>query len=88
MARNHPPDCIKKSMFFQTHTEPEEDSKDSHSKCNKREVVLLSKVATHLCDNRFRKDKITVLCSYRGQVKTSFFNMIGSVLYMQGIPLF
>ena len=55
-------------MFFQTHSVEEEDTRDSHSKFNQREVVHVRKVAKHLYDRGYDKNRITVLCSYRGQV--------------------
>ena len=66
---NDPPSCVSSSMYFWTHTEWESDSKASHSKRNSREAREITEVAKTFCEKGgVSPSKITVLCSYRGQV--------------------
>ncbi|XP_078352980.1 uncharacterized protein LOC144637775 isoform X2 [Oculina patagonica] len=63
------PQCVEKSMYFWTHTIGESDSKNSHSKLNEAEARKITEVAERLCgEGQVLPSKITVLCSYRGQV--------------------
>ena len=62
------PQCVEKSMYFWTHTECESESKNSHSKLNKKEAEKITEVAEKFCrEGEVLPSKITVLCSYRGQ---------------------
>ena len=68
VRENDPPQCVKKSMYFWTHTELESDSKNSHSKFNEEEAKEITKVAEAFCgEGQVSPSGITVLCSYRGQ---------------------
>ena len=56
-------------MYFWTHTDWEEESKNSHSKRNITEARKITEVAKTFCEKGgVPPSKITVLCSYRGQV--------------------
>ncbi|XP_015763067.1 PREDICTED: NFX1-type zinc finger-containing protein 1-like [Acropora digitifera] len=62
------PPCVTRGMYFWTHTKLEED-KFSHSKRNSCEAEKITEVAKTFCqEGRVPPSKITVLCSYRGQV--------------------
>lgn len=66
-----PPDYVKELpvMYFIDHTHYESEAPGTYSKRNKYEAKEISKVVQHLCDQqRVPPKKITVLCSYRGQV--------------------
>ncbi|XP_068728425.1 NFX1-type zinc finger-containing protein 1-like [Montipora capricornis] len=65
---NITPQCVTESMYFWTHTAHEKDSPSSHSKLNYCEAGKISEVAKSLCLKGVPPAKITVLCSYRGQV--------------------
>nr|XP_058942771.1 NFX1-type zinc finger-containing protein 1-like [Pocillopora verrucosa] len=64
-----PPPCVSSSMYFWTHTSHEDESKNSHSKTNVTEAKKITEVAKTFCEKGgVPPSKITVLCSYRGQV--------------------
>ena len=66
---NDPPSCVTSTMYFWTHTKWESDSTASHSKRNSREAREITEVAKTFCEKGgVSPSKITVLCSYRGQV--------------------
>ena len=59
-------------MYFWTHTERESESETSHSKRNSHEAKEITRVAKTFCqDDGVPPSKITVLCSYRGQVSVT-----------------
>ncbi|XP_015754366.1 PREDICTED: uncharacterized protein LOC107334006 [Acropora digitifera] len=56
-------------MYFWTHTAREEEDKFSYSKRNSHEAKKITEVAKTFChEGGVPPSKITVLCSYRGQV--------------------
>ena len=56
-------------MYFWTHAKRESESKSSPSKRNSHEAEKITEVAEELCrEGGVCPSKITVLCSYRGQV--------------------
>ena len=64
-------------MYFWTHTEPESESKASHSKRNTYEAEEITRVAQIFCqDGGISPSRITVLCSYRGQVSVSLLAVV------------
>jgi len=66
---NDPPSCVSSSMYFWTHTVWESEPK-GHSKRNSREAREITEVAKTFCkEGGVPPSKITVLCSYRGQVQ-------------------
>ena len=68
VRKNDIPSGVSSCMYFWTHTDPETEHA-SHSKRNIKEVDEITKVAkTFLRNGNVDPNKITVLCSYRGQV--------------------
>ncbi|KAK3732595.1 hypothetical protein QZH41_016072, partial [Actinostola sp. cb2023] len=64
------PSCLRKNMFFYTHTWEESEQPGTHSKYNGREAEKVVEFACYLCCHNVEPSQITILCSYRGQVKT------------------
>jgi len=63
------PPCVTQGMYFWTHTAREEEDKFSYSKRNHHEAKKITEVAKTFChEGGVPPSKITVLCSYRGQV--------------------
>ncbi|PFX18911.1 Helicase required for RNAi-mediated heterochromatin assembly 1 [Stylophora pistillata] len=65
---NDLPPCVASSIYFWTHTDWEDESKNSHSKRNITEAKKITEVARTFREREVPPSKITVLCSYRGQV--------------------
>ncbi|KAK3732599.1 hypothetical protein QZH41_016074 [Actinostola sp. cb2023] len=63
------PSCLLKNMFFYTHTWEESEQRGTHSKYNGREAEKVVEFARYLCCHKVKPSQITILCSYRGQVK-------------------
>ena len=85
---NDLPVCVKSSMYFWTHTKWESESIE-HSKRNSREAQEITKVAKTFCqEGGIHPSKITVLCSYRGQVNiyicVFYLGLLTSGLIIEG----
>lgn len=68
VKRNWACKCVRRSMFFWTHSFKEELSQYSRSWCNKQELEQLLLVLNWLILNGHQPEKITILSAYRGQV--------------------
>ncbi|XP_066151300.1 NFX1-type zinc finger-containing protein 1-like isoform X2 [Euwallacea fornicatus] len=58
---------MKKSLYFITHRNPEQSSGNS-SKKNSYEAKYIIQLASHLIQNGYKPDEITILATYLGQV--------------------
>lgn len=78
-----PPDYIKELpvMYFIDHTHYESGAPGTYSKRNEYEAKEIVKAVQYLCDQGVPPSKITVLCSYRGQVGRTSVSLYTCVAY-------
>ena len=88
VKKNKPPRCIGSSMFFWTHSQPEEGGSSSRSKKNKVEVIEILRVMDALLHEQFDPRSITILTTYLEQACTTVVRLHIQPLISNSLYLF